>query len=152
MKKLPVISHGIYFSLICLALIFLLNPAKAQNGSGDWLVDGISRPAQVLEISPKEIQISNGLVRRSFYLNPNLVCFDFSNLGTGEQLLRTVMPEARITLDGKVYEVGGSMNLKERGFFKKEWLSEITTPADNFQYQSYSVLEITPQFPSKNQF
>ncbi|OOG76863.1 alpha-galactosidase [Algoriphagus sp. A40] len=132
--------------------MLLFNSAKAQENAGDWLVDRKSRPAQVVEISPNELQLSNGLVRRSFFLAPNLVCYDFVNLSTGEQLLRTAMPEARITLDGKVYEVGGSLNLKERGFFKKEWLSEITTPAENFQYQSYSVSEITPQFPSKNQF
>ncbi|GAA0880602.1 hypothetical protein GCM10009119_35720 [Algoriphagus jejuensis] len=134
----------------CLALFS--QPAMAQNLEGDWLVDGKSRPAKVLEVSLKEIQLSNGLIRRSFYLDPNLVCFDFSNLGTGEQLLRTVMPEARITLDGVEYEVGGAIDLKERGFFKKEWLSQVSSPAANFQYQSYEVSEITPLFPSKNQF
>lgn len=140
------------FSLIFFTLFFIFNHSHAQKTGGDWLVDAKSRPAKVVEISPKEIQISNGLVRRSFYLSPNLVCYDFANLSTGDQLLRTVMPEARVTLDGKVYEVGGSLLPKERGFFKKEWLSEISSPASNFQYQSYSVTEITPQFPSKNQF
>jgi hypothetical protein len=152
MKKLPFFPVSSYFLLIGLVSFFFLNPAKGQAQTGDWLVDGISRPAQVVEISPKEIQISNGLIRRSFYLNPNLVCFDFSNLSTGEQLLRTVMPEARITLDGNVYEVGGSLDLKERGFFRKEWLSQLTSPEDNFQYQSYEVTEISPKFPTKIQF
>lgn len=134
-------------------LLFLVSiGVSAQDRSGDWLVDGKSRPAQVVEVSAKEIQLTNGLVRRSFYLQPNLVCFDFTNLATGEQLLRTVMPEARITLDGVEYQVGGAIDLKEKGFFKKEWLSGVTSPANNFQYQSYSVEEISPQFPSKNQF
>ena len=134
----------------CFALLSL--PANAQNSDGDWLVDGKSRPARVVEVSLKEVQLTNGLIRRSFHLSPNLVCYDFANLSTGEQLLRTVMPEARVTLDGKVYEVGGSLNLKERGFFKKEWLSEVSSPTANFQYQSYEVSEIAPLFPSKSQF
>ena len=113
-----------FFSAILLlqaSFTLLTLPATAQNSNGDWLVDGKSRPAKVIEISPKEIQLTNGLIRRSFHLSPNLVCYDFANLSTGEQLLRTVMPEARVTLDGKVYEVGGSLLPKERGFFKKEW-------------------------------
>ncbi|HSF55743.1 MAG TPA: hypothetical protein VLA71_18465, partial [Algoriphagus sp.] len=92
------INHAISFfikhlHLVSLSFLFFFNPAKAQENTGDWLVDSKSRPAQAVEISPKEIQISNGLVRRSFHMDPNLVCFDFSNLSTGEQLLRTVMPE-----------------------------------------------------------
>ena len=144
-----------FFSAILLlqaSFTLLTLPATAQNSNGDWLVDGKSRPAKVIEISPKEIQLTNGLIRRSFHLSPNLVCYDFANLSTGEQLLRTVMPEARVTLDGKVYEVGGSLLPKERGFFKKEWLSEVSSPTANFQYQSYEVSEIAPLFPSKSQF
>ena len=152
MKKSSIFPASCYFLLLGLAFIFLVAPAKGQRLAGDWLVDGKSRPAQVVEISPDELQLNNGLVRRSFYLSPNLVCFDFSNLSTGEQLLRTVMPEARITLDGKVYEVGGSLDLKERGFFRKEWLSQITTPKDNFRYESYEVTEVSPKFPTKTQF
>lgn len=141
------------FLLLLLADLCLLSQqAFSQNEKGDWLVDGKSRPAQVIEISPKEIQLTNGLIRRSFYLDPNLVCFDFSNLSTGDQLLRTVMPEARIILDGREFLVGGEMDLKEKGFFKKEWLSQMGNPSDNFQYQSYQVSDITPLFPSKSQF
>jgi hypothetical protein len=140
-----------YFFLLS-TFLCLAHQGIAQDRNGDWLVDGKSRPAEVVEISPKEIQLINGLVRRSFYLAPNLVCFDFTNLATGEQLLRTVMPEARITLDGVKYQVGGTIELKEKGFFKREWLSDVTSPADNFQYQSYSVDETKPHFPSKNQF
>jgi hypothetical protein len=152
MKKLIHSFPASPLLLIAVGIILFTGTVEAQTTSEDWLVDNRSRPAQVIEVSPKEIQISNGLVRRSFYLYPNLVCYDFANLSTGEQLLRTPMPEARITLDGKTYEVGGSSLPQERGFFKKEWLSEISSPADNFQYQSYAVSEITPLFPSKTQF
>ena len=152
MRKNPFVPVPLYFLLAGLVFSFFCTAVKAQEKAEDWLVDGKSRPAKLVEVSPKEIQLTNGLIRRSFHLSPNLVCYDFTNLSTGEQLLRTVMPEARVTLDGKVYEVGGSLNLKERGFFKKEWLSEVSSPADNFQYQSYAVSEITPLFPSKSQF
>ncbi len=145
------ICRSINSFLFLLAMLFS-HLALAQTEAGDWLVDGKPRPAQVVEISPNEIQLTNGLIRRSFYLTPNLVCFDFSNLATGEQLLRTVMPEARVILDGVEYQVGGTLDLKERGFFKKEWLSQVSSSDHNFRYQDYQVSDIAPLFPSKTQF
>ncbi|WP_241265271.1 alpha-galactosidase [Algoriphagus aestuariicola] len=145
------ICRSINSFLFLLAMLFS-HVVLAQTEAGDWLVDGKPRSAQVVEVSPKEIQLTNGLIRRSFYLTPNLVCFDFANLVSGEQLLRTVMPEARVILDGVEYQVGGTLDLKERGFFKKEWLSQISSSDHNFQYQGYQVSEIAPLFPSKSQF
>nr|WP_222718634.1 alpha-galactosidase [Algoriphagus sp. AK58] len=123
-----------------------------QNQNDDWLVDGKSRPAEIIQLNPKEIQLRNGLVQRTFSLSPSLACYDFTNLMTGEQLLRTVMPEVRITLDGKTYEAGTRLNFKEKGYFRKEWLNLVETPTDNFQFEEYTLSEIEPHFPSKLQF
>jgi len=142
-KKLP---------LFFLSFIFSHYSVVGQQNSEDWLVDGKTRKAEIIQVSESELQLKNGLVQRTFHLSTNLVCFDFTNLMTGEQLLRTVMPEARITVDGKTYEVGGELNFREKGYFKKEWLSKIESPSENFRYQSYSVSEITTHFPSKIQF
>ncbi|WP_233553655.1 alpha-galactosidase [Algoriphagus lacus] len=138
-------------TLLCLFVLFF-GTAQAQDSGGDWLIDGKSRPAEILKISPTEIQLRNGLIQRTFFLSPNPACHDFTNLMTGEQLLRTIMPEARITVDGKTYEVGARLNFKEKGYFKKEWLEMVETPANNFQFQDYSLSEITAHFPSKIQF
>lgn len=140
------------FSILVGLFIFLFGMARGQNPEGDWLVDGKSRPAEIIKTSPTEIQLRNGLVQRTFFLSPNPACYDFTNLMTGEQLLRTVMPEARITIDGKTYEAGARLNFKEKGYFKKEWLEMVETPGDNFQFQDYTLSEIEPHFPSKIQF
>jgi hypothetical protein len=71
---------------------------------------------------------------------------------TGAQLLRTVMPEARVILNGKTYEIGAKLDFKEKGYFKKEWLDLLKTPEENFQYQGYSLSKIEPYFPTKIQF
>lgn len=140
------------FSILVGMFIFLFGVARGQNSEGDWLVDGKSRPAEIIKTSPTEIQLRNGLVKRTFFLSPNPACYDFTNLMTGEQLLRTVMPEARITIDGKTYEAGARFNFKEKGYLKKEWLEMVETPGDNFQFQDYTLSEIEPHFPSKIQF
>lgn len=123
-----------------------------QKSSGDWLVDGKSRSAEIVELNPKEIQLRNGLIQRTFFLSPIPVCFDFTNLMTGAQLLRTVMPEARVTLNGKTYEIGAKLDFKEKGYFKKEWLSLVKTEEGSFAYQGYTLSKITPHFPTQNQF
>jgi len=118
----------------------------------DWLIDEKSRKAEIKITDNHEVQISNGLVQRTFYLGPNVACFDFTNLMTDTQLLRTVMPEARITLDGKTYNIGGLYGQKERAYFKKEWLEKMEGAEDDFQYESMMVSEITAHFPTQTNF
>lgn len=121
----------------------------AQESKNDWLLFQKSNPAELITSSDNELMISNGLVQRSFYLAPNLVCYDFKNLMNGEQLLRSVLPEATVMIDGKEYAVGGKLDLPEKGYFLKEWLKNLERGENNFQYQSYTVSEITPHFPTK---
>src|SRR5262245_43240743 len=75
--------------------------------TGDWLVQPVQQKAVVHKTTDKDIVLYNGLVKRVFRLSPNVVCTDFKNLVTGQQLLRAVMPEAVIVLNSKTYNVGG---------------------------------------------
>ena len=139
--------------ILSISLFALFNSCNiSSNETNDWLIDGQSRKAEVKIIDEKEIQISNGLVQRTFYLGPNAVCFDFTNLMTDTQLLRTVMPEATVTLDGNTYRVGGLYGQKERAYFKKEWLKDLDASNEDFQYESMVVTEITPHFATKTNF
>ena len=137
----------IYSSVFFFILISFT--AFSQQSKDDWLLFNKSFPAELTTTSENELTISNGLVQRSFYLSPNLVCYDFKNLMNGEQLLRSVLPEARLTIDGEKYDVGGKLELSEKGYFLKEWLKDLERGDNNFQYQSYKVSEITPHFPTK---
>ncbi|WP_373495080.1 alpha-galactosidase [Aquiflexum sp.] len=123
-----------------------------KNTAEDWLIDGKFRKAEVMITNDREITISNGLVKRAFFLGPNIACFDFTNLMTDTQLLRTLMPEAIVTLDGKTYRVGGLYGQKERAYFKKEWLEEMEASEEDFQYEAMTVTEITPHFPTQMNF
>jgi len=140
------------FSAFAFVFLFSIDPVFCQSSTDDWLVDNVQRKAEIIQVSATEIQLQNGLIRRTFSIADNVVCYDFTNLMNGSQLLRTIMPEARITLNGKTYEVGGTLPVTEKGYFKKEWLTEVENPKSNFQYQSFVISEIQPQFPSKIQF
>lgn len=74
----------------------------------DWLVDPSPYVAQVREDPAKgELILENGLARRVIRLAPNAATVSLKNLVSGEELLRAVSPEARVTLDGTAFAVGG---------------------------------------------
>lgn len=118
----------------------------------DWLVDNRNRSAEILEQGDGEVVLTNGLVRREFVSGPNWACYDFTNLMNSSQLLRTVMPEARVTLNGKEYPVGGLEGQKERAYFRKEWLADMHAPDHHFQFDGYEIGSVEPPFDWKAQF
>jgi len=118
----------------------------------DWLVDGMNRPARVTEIAGNELTLDNGLVRRSFVLSPDFACYDFTNLMTGAQILRTVSPEAKVTLNGRTYPVGGLVGQRERAYFRKKWLEDMRTEESAFRYKGYEIADIEPHVNWNPQF
>jgi hypothetical protein len=125
-----------------LVLLVTLPSAFAQHVGEDWLVDTKHRPAQVITDSDSLIRLENGLISRSFHIGENLICYDFTNQMTGAQLLRSPLPEAEITINGKVYQIGGKINLKEKAFFKPEWLYQVVSPSNHFGYDRFTYEKI----------
>jgi hypothetical protein len=111
----------------------------------DWLVDQITTQAQVYSNTKNnEIILSNGLLKRSFRIQPNLACVDFVNLSTGEQMIRAIQPEARITINGKVHAVGGLHGQKQKAYLLREWLDDLNAGDTDFQFQDFAVSNIKP--------
>jgi len=109
----------------------------------DWLIEKIRLPSMVYQQADgKEIVISNGLVSRTFRLTPNCATVGFTNLVTGESLLRGVSPEAMLTIDGQEYTVGGLDGQTEYGYLKEEWLEQMWTPPGSFQLTDFKIDEI----------
>ena len=108
------------------------NPAAMTAVQADWLIQKPTIKAAVYQsLDGKDIVLYNGLLKREFRLQPNLVCTDFTNLVNGQQLLRATAPEAKLIINGHQYAVGGLKGQTERAYFKKEWLQqmvEITDP------------------------
>lgn len=128
-------------------------PEKQTAITQDWLVKPIAVKAQILASTDgKDIILYNGLARRTFRISPNLACTDYTNLTINKQLLRAVQEEARLTIDGKDYNIGGLYGQKEKAYLKPEWIDELTAGKQDFRYVSYSIADITPFLKSKNNF
>lgn len=121
------------------------NSQNDQLTQKDWLVDPGGFAAGIYSSTDKKtIILYNGLVKRSFLLSPNLVCTDYKNMVNGQQLLRAVMPEAVVTLNGNTYHVGGLKGQKEKAYLLPEWLKNYTTGESDFQFSTYSIEDVKP--------
>jgi hypothetical protein len=140
------------FMIRCVILIilpFLVNAQAKQPA--DWLLNSSAYKATIKTLA-KEVVLDNGLVKREFRLAPNLVCTDYVNLINGQQLLRSVKPEARLTINGKEYNVGGLSGQKENAYVLPEWVDNFTSNKNDFQYLSFDVKPLIPQLGWRSKF
>ena len=111
----------------------------------DWLIKSTNATARLFSSADKkDIILYNGLVKRTFRLSPNVVCTDYKNMVTGQQLLRAVKPEAIVNINGKEYNVGGLYGQKEKAYLLPEWLDTFTKGATDFQFATYTISELKP--------
>ena len=132
------------FFLIVMSIVQLQAQSRYDKpASGDWLVTPVTQKAEVIT-EGKNIILYNGLVKRVFRIEPNVVCIDYKNLSNGQQLLRAVKPEAKIVVNGKTYNIGGLMGQKENAYLLPEWVDKFTVGKDDFVAAGHSVSEIKP--------
>ncbi len=141
-RLLIVFTFVFLFSHLASSQIATLPALKPEK---DWLLTPIRDTATIrVETSKNEITITNGLVSRTFRLSPNTACMDYRNLTSNQQLLRAVKPEARITLNGKEYRVGGLHGQKQNAYLTEEEIRSLTADPNDFQYESHAVSELKP--------
>lgn len=133
-------------TIFCLGLMGLLPAISlfAQTNQ-DWLVHPTTAKARIYKSADeKDIILDNGLLKRSFRLRPNVACIDYQNLSNGQQLLRAIKPEARVTIDGKAYNIGGLYGQTENAYVLPRWLDAFTAHDADFRYDSYTVTDLQP--------
>ncbi|MFU1856566.1 alpha-galactosidase [Sphingobacterium sp. NGMCC 1.201703] len=141
------------FKLIILALALIATEngfaQKKENKTQDWLISNAAPYQSRIALAGQDIVLDNGLVRRSFRISPNAFCYDYTNLTTGQQLIRAVQPEAQLQLNGKWYNVGGVDGQKERAYLRPEWMPSFTANANDFSYVKHETSELDPLLPWK---
>lgn len=125
-------------------------PELPEAARRDWLVQAIDRRAGLFKtVSPGVIALDNGLVRRSFFVGANLGCVELKQLQTGHSLLRSVRPESRLGIDGKLFDVGGLTGQSVENFILDDWYDSLTADPNAFQFVDFSVGPIRERFPWK---
>ena len=63
----------------------------------------------------------------------------FDNLMTGQAMLRSVRPEARVTIDGKSFDVGGLVGQPNHAFLLPEWLENMKADPNAMQLIGFEI-------------
>ena len=125
--------------LVCCGLLWL-QPVTAEPK--DWLIDGSSYQTKIiLSSDKKQLELSNGLLRRTFALTPNGATIALDNLMTGQSELRAVRPEALLVINGKEYPVGGLEGQPVHNFLTKGFLKEMHRCDSAFVLTDYAISE-----------
>ncbi len=100
--------------LLIFVSILAFQNIYSQNSDSqlDFLVFPNKEKSQIIQAN-NFITLTNGLVKRSFFIGPNLVCMDYQNLSNQQQLIRAIQPEAKITINGISYHIGGLYGQKK---------------------------------------
>jgi hypothetical protein len=100
--------------------------SHAAESADDWMVNPAPYRASITENKATgDLVIENGLAKRVIRLSPNAATTSLQNLTSGEHLLRAVAPEARVTIDGVDYPVGGLTGQSIQNYLKEDWIKDL---------------------------
>jgi hypothetical protein len=131
------------------ALLILLVCGALREGCGqDWLIDPSSFQAKV-ELGATEIAMGNGLLRRTFRIDPNAATIALDLLVTDQALLRGVKPEALLQIDAVEYQVGGLLGQPNYAYLTREWVEQLSADPAALQYVGHEAQPIQERFAWK---
>jgi hypothetical protein len=126
-----------------LAIAFVLTHGTAgvfAATTTDWLIDASHFKARVAPSADnRQLELNNGLLRRTFRLLPNAATVGLDNLVTGEAILRGVKPEAVVEIDGTSYEVGGLKGQPNYAFLRPAWIEQLRADLAAFRFVGFEV-------------
>lgn len=93
-------------------------PASPPRASGDWLLHQADAKAQAWASDARTVVLSNGLVARTFVVEPDVACIGFDDLVSERALLRAIEPEARAVVDGAEVRAGGLLSNADRAYLR----------------------------------
>ena len=135
MKKIPALF------LIFIASFGFAQSSKLDNkktSNLDWLVSPFEQKATITK-EGQNIILNNGLVKRTFVIAPNVACFDYTNLTNGQQLIRSVEPEAKVVIDQITYKVGGLSGQKEKAYLQIDGIKNLQKADSDFVFSKYTI-------------
>ena len=127
-----------------------LPPLTCSTVEADWLVTPVTQATTICR-GPNldEMVMTNGLISRTWRIQPNAATVAFDNLITRASLVRGVKPEAILELDGKSYDVGGLIGQEEYAYLRPEWLDAMKSNPKAFQFTGFETGDTQERFPWK---
>lgn len=120
-----------------------------QRFLGDWLIQSSDVKTQLYQTVDGKLVFSNGLVSRTFTTKPNCATVSLDLLSNNESFLRSVRPEAELTINGRTFAVGGLKGQPIHNYLLPEWIEQMTADPLSFKLQGYRLEETKARFPWK---
>ncbi len=115
----------------------------------DWLVEKTGTHAGLFRDKDGYLVFTNGIISRTFTVDPDGASIGFEHLVTGAQYLRSVRPEAELVIDGRRFEVGGLTGQPIQNYLLPEWLAAMKPVPGAFHLVNYELYDVTARFPWK---
>jgi len=104
----------------------------------DWLLGGIKESTKLYRTEDDDLVLSNGLISRVFAIKQGGATIGIDNLMTGENMLRSVKPEAQVVMDDMPFDVGGLEGQPIHNYLLAEWIPDLLQPKDAFTLQNFT--------------
>ena len=112
----------------------------ARSFGVDWLLDARPYEAKVYQsVDGRSVVLSNGLARREIRVDSGCATVALDNLFHGESMLRSVRPEAQITVNGVEIQVGGLLGQSNHAFLQPKVAAKLTADPKAMQLVGYEV-------------
>lgn len=105
----------------------------------DWLVDPINAKTDIFKTSEGYLVLTNGLVSRTFTLQPNVASIGLDELRNSTSYLRSIRPEATVVIDGFHLDVGGLVGQPVHNYLLKEWIPDLKAAPGTFKMTDYRI-------------
>ncbi len=132
--------------LLAISLLSLTLPLAAE----DWLITRVQTPVTIERPGDgKDLVMNNGLISRTFRLQPNAATVAYDNLMTNQSMLRGVKPEARLKIEGITFDIGGLKGQPNYAYLLPEWLDDLSADPQAFQFVNYTLGKTKARFAWK---
>lgn len=123
---------------------------RLHAATPDWLLDPSPFQARVTASADgREVALDNGLLRRVIRLAPNAATIAYDNLITGETIMRSVRPEARVELNGLNFDVGGLTGQPIHNYLDAAWVEKLRAEPGAFRFTRFATGKTRERFPWK---
>lgn len=121
-----------------------------RRAGGDYLLGDPGVAAEAFRTDDdRAIALDNGLIRRTWRLALNGACVAFDQLVSDRSMLRSVRPEASVTVDGEQFDVGGLVGQPNHAYLSEAWLDAMTADPAALRLVGFEVGEPVERFAWK---
>ena len=124
-------------------------PATPPRARGDWLLDSREARAAAWKSDERTVTLSNGLVARTWRVEPDVACIGFDDLMSERSLLRAIEPELRAVIDGTELRAGGLVGQQDRAYLRPEDIDRLALDPSALHCTAVRVSDVPARFEWK---